>query len=219
MLLYHFLNAEYGLDDLRKRRLKISRIMELNDVFEFLGCDLSDRVFRRALRDTKAQLSAEHGILCFSRSWSNPVLWGHYADRQKGLCLGFDVADGFVEPVDYVDSRFPVPAALDQEFMKRLYFTKFSHWKYEEEYRAFVSLDTMVEGHYFMDFSDVLLKLKTVIVGAESAIRRADVADALVGIDAGVETFKSRAAFKSFAIVRNMDDSDVGLTSTGADGA
>jgi hypothetical protein len=37
MRLYHFLNAEYGLLNIRHRRLKIARINELNDPFEFLG--------------------------------------------------------------------------------------------------------------------------------------------------------------------------------------
>ena len=57
MRVYHFLNADHGLDDLRRRRLRISRIIELNDPFEFLGVDLSDRTFRQAFWETKRQLS------------------------------------------------------------------------------------------------------------------------------------------------------------------
>jgi hypothetical protein len=38
MRVYHFINEEYGLDDLRRRRLKIATILELNDPFETL-CD------------------------------------------------------------------------------------------------------------------------------------------------------------------------------------
>ena len=85
MLVYHFVNAHYGIEDIHKRRLKISRFMDLNDPFEFLGADLSDREFRRALKNTKVKLSESKGLLCFSESWRNPVLWGHYADKHKGL--------------------------------------------------------------------------------------------------------------------------------------
>ena len=37
MLVYHFINKEYGIEDLRKRRLKIATLNELNDPFEFFG--------------------------------------------------------------------------------------------------------------------------------------------------------------------------------------
>lgn len=206
MLVYHFLNAHYGLKALRKRRLKISRIMDLNDPFEFLGADLSNRQFRWALKETKKQLSDEHGILCFSKSWRNPVLWGHYADRHRGLCLGFEIPRTLLRRVRYVDARWPVPAKPDLEFVKRLLFTKFSHWQYEQEYRAFANLDTRVDGHYFMDFS-TNLELKRVIVGDQSTVSRQDVADAIRGLEPGVEAFKARAAFRSFEVVRNRDES------------
>lgn len=206
MLTYHFLNARYGLEDLRERRLKISRIMDLNDPFEFLGANLSDRRFRWALKKTKQELSEEHGVLCFSKSWRNPVLWGHYADRHKGLCLGFEIPRAILSKVRYVDSRWPVPGELDLQFMKRLLFTKFSHWQYEQEYRAFVNLDTQIDGHYFIDFGSSL-RLKRVIVGDQAAIRRRDVAGAIKGIESGVQVFKARAAYQSFEVVRNRDES------------
>jgi hypothetical protein len=41
MKVYHFRSAEFGIKSLRERRLKIARIMELNDPFEFLAVDLS----------------------------------------------------------------------------------------------------------------------------------------------------------------------------------
>ena len=91
MRLYRFLDAHYGLLAVADRRIKISTIMELNDPFEFLGVNLSNRQFRWALRETKRQLSESQGLLCFSKTWRNPVLWGHYADSHRGLCLGFSV--------------------------------------------------------------------------------------------------------------------------------
>jgi len=205
MLVYHFLHARYGLEDLRERRLKISRIMDLNDPFEFLGVNLSDRPFRSALRKTKQELSDEHGILCFSKSWRNPVLWGHYADRHRGLCLGFEIPRGVLGKVRYLDSRWPVPDVFDMRFVKRLLYTKFSHWRYEQEYRAFVNLDSQIDGHYFMDFGSSL-RLKRVIVGDQSAISRSDVAGAIKGAQSGVAVFKARAAFQSFEVVRNKNE-------------
>ena len=203
---YHFLSAEYALEDLRCRRLKISRITELNDPFEFLGVDLSDHKLRWAINDTKRQLSKTNGLLCFSETWGNPVLWGHYADGHRGICLGFDVPRTFLRKVEYVTCRQPLPKTLDEAFMRRLLSTKFSHWQYEQEYRAFVGLDTETDGHYFMDFSDKL-KLRCVIVGDQSDVTQANVASALEGIETRIEVFKARAAFRLFEVVRNKEQS------------
>jgi hypothetical protein len=40
-------------------------------------------------------------MLCFSRDWHNPVQWSHYADKHRGICLGFDVPDSLLVPVQY----------------------------------------------------------------------------------------------------------------------
>lgn len=205
MRVYHFLNEQFGLKDLAERRLKIARIMELNDPFEFLGVDLTNKELRRVLKETKVDLSKSNGLLCFSRIWKNPLLWGHYADKHKGICLGFDVPDDHLSEVDYVKERLPAPPKIDESFMKKLLLTKFEHWKYEEEYRAYVSLTDEIEGYYYADFSETL-KLKQVIVGDQSQITRDQMSSALADLATGVEVFKVRAAFKSFDVVHQNND-------------
>ena len=206
MRVYHFLKANHALDDLRRRRLKVSRITELNDPFEFLGVDLSDRQIRWALKKTKRQLSKTNGLLCFSKTWNSPVLWGHYADGHRGMCLGFDVPQAILGKVEYVTHRPLLPKAPDEAFMKHLLFTKFSHWQYEQEYRAFVNLEKETDGLYFMNFSDKL-KLRRVIVGEQSDVTRANIASALEGIETKIEVFKARAGFQLFEVVRNNNES------------
>lgn len=204
MLVYHFVNDHYGLEDLRSRRLKISRIAELNDPFEFLGVDLSDRDFRKALKKTKADISETKGILCFSKGWRNPLLWGHYADKHKGICLGFEVSDSDIKKVDYIETRPPPPDVLSEAFVMGLLFTKFSHWHYEQEYRVYVQLDEEIGGLYYADFSEQLI-LRRVIVGDQSSVTRTQVSDALGSLGKNVETFKARAGFKEFEVVRNQN--------------
>lgn len=203
--LYHFISANFGLMALQRRRLKIARLHELNDPFEFLAADLSDRKRRKALRDTKAQLSKSNGLLCFSKTWRNPVLWGHYAEKHQGLCLGFDVPATHAQQVAYVNSRFSWPEVVDQPFMRQLLFTKFSHWNYEDEYRVYAQLDTEENGLFFAEFSEHLA-LRQVIVGCESSVSRAQVREALSGHSDGIEMFKARAAFTSFRIVRTRNE-------------
>jgi hypothetical protein len=206
MRLFYFVNEEYGLKDIRERRLKISRIAQLNDPFEFLGADLSNRNHRLSLNRTKSRLSEKHGLLCFTKNWHNPVQWSHYADHHRGICLGFDIPDNLPRQVSYVNSRFNWPSVIDESFMVQLLFTKFSHWSYEDEYRLYTTLEDCDSGLYYYDFGSTLT-LKQVIVGAESGITRAQLAEALGSLSNSVETFKARASFKSFRVVRNKNAS------------
>lgn len=215
MRVFHFLNAEYGLDDIRRRRLKIAQIPDLNDPFELLSIDLSNKDLRRAFQATKEELSKTGGILCFSKKWSNPVLWSHYADKHRGLCLGFKVPKKYLVRVSYTTERLVSEAerllrtgSTDESTMRRLLSTKYAHWEYEKEMRCFVSLEEKdpKSGLYFAGFSDDL-RLVQVIVGARSDVSRTDVAEALGPLGKSVRVFKARLAFKSFRVVRNKDES------------
>ncbi|WP_266171456.1 DUF2971 domain-containing protein [Dyella subtropica] len=217
MRLYHFLEAKWALDDIRYRRLKVSHLDKLNDPFEFFAVDLSDKVFRRALIRTRDKLAANRGIICFCNNWRNPLMWAHYGDRYKGICLGFDVIapEGAIAKIDYVERRLKRPRdflaqteADKLAFLQRLITTKFHHWQYEGEHRLYVSLDTNDPntGQYFFDFGKQLV-LREVIVGAESDTTRKQVRDALGSLAPTVEAFKSRPGFSNFEVVRNQDRS------------
>ena len=105
MRLYHFTRKDFGLLILRHKRIKISRINELNDPFELMGVDLSNDYDRQAMKILKEEISSDKGIVSFSENWTNPLLWAHYADSHRGLCLGFDVSDSHLMNVKYQDER------------------------------------------------------------------------------------------------------------------
>lgn len=199
--LYHLINAEFGLEGLRKRRLKISRLHELNDPFECLGFDLSNHKTRQAMEATKSDLGKKRGVLCFSKTWQNPLLWSHYADRHRGLCLGFDVSREIFWPVAYVDDRPKMPTPPTSEAVQRLLFTKFSHWHYEQEYRAFPSIKTAEDGLYFIYFSGKL-RLREVTIGAVATVTTAEVLSAIGQHTKGVTIYKAKPADSAFSIER-----------------
>ena len=99
MRLYHFINADYAVEAVGLRRLKISRLDKLNDPFEMFAGTQGDPLGRQAVRILREVFAAHFGILCFSRNWRSPMMWGHYASNHKGLCLGFDVNDAITAPV------------------------------------------------------------------------------------------------------------------------
>jgi hypothetical protein len=215
MRVFHFVNDQFGLDDIRSRRLKIATLDELNDPFELLGIDLRHSALRSAVQQAKSEFSKVRGLLCFSRRGHNPVQWSHYAARHAGLCLGFDVPDDLLAPVAYSGRRFvvdvqkmlstPVP---DPKIFERILFTKYAHWRYEAEVRAIVNLRDRDPATqlYFADFSNQL-QLKQVIVGVRSAVSRATLKAALGALASSVEVFKARLAFGTFRVVRQRDSS------------
>jgi hypothetical protein len=209
MRLYHFTTQQFGIIALQNRRLKIARIDRLNDPFEFLGWKLQDAETRTKLRRWKAERNKTLGILCFSHKWSNPLLWGHYADKHQGMALGFDVPDGdLYSPVRYRKERLPQPK--DRELIPAdvddLLLTKFTAWRYESEYRCFCRLDESIQDgdHYFEPFSDTL-KLAEVLVGDQATITRAELAAALGPQHADIVSFKARPAFGTFRVIRNRN--------------
>lgn len=108
MRVYHLQGASHALSNIALKRLKIARFRDLNDPFELQASDLSDSRFRDAARGLKNEFHESRGILCFSRGWYNPVLWSHYADKHRGICLGFDILEKYGQPVRYSRSRLPV---------------------------------------------------------------------------------------------------------------
>jgi|WetSurMetagenome_2_1015567.scaffolds.fasta_scaffold207112_2 hypothetical protein len=207
MRLYHFRNTENGLRSIKEKRLKISRITELNDPFELLGVDMSDKNERKRFKTMKENLSKTNGLLCFSKNWQNPVQWAHYADNHKGICMGFDVPDDLMIKIDYLKERLPYPDKYDEKFILKVLSSKFDHWDYEEEFRVYISLDKNEEEHglYFSKFSDQL-KLKRIIVGCESDISRREIEELIDMFDYKIEYFKARPGYKKFEIVRNQND-------------
>jgi hypothetical protein len=175
---------------------------------------MSDKQLRSLFQRTKDDIARQYGILCFSRSWENPVQWGHYADRHQGLCLGFEVPDNLATIVSYAAKRLLakqvetlLSRGIDEELMRTLLTTKYSHWKYEKEVRLFAELldKDPNDNLYFANFSENL-KLNQVIVGARSNKTRSEIADALGTKNKDIEVFKARLAYKTFRVVRNRNE-------------
>ena len=99
MRAYKFLDENFGMKSLREKRLKISLLDDLNDPFELLPYEMADRNKRAALNAQRKHMAINHGILCFSATWKDPVLWAHYANKHKGLCLAFQVPDAVCRAV------------------------------------------------------------------------------------------------------------------------
>lgn len=209
MKLYYLTSMQFALSNLALRRIKISRISELNDPFELMSANANDIPQRRALESFKDQINASKGLICFSSSWDNPVLWSHYADRHRGVALGFEVSDDLLFEVTYSNARFDVPVdtltnqvKCDEETLKNLLSTKFVDWKYENEWRFFFPLDDSIfdSGLYFEKFSDNL-RLIDVILGAKCELPIDDTQSLINTLGYPIQVSKAKLDDKTFKVL------------------
>ena len=118
------------------------------------------------------------GVICFSKRWSDPVMWSHYADEHRGIALGFDINDEHAYCVRYEQERLARSYSFtdeipSEEFIIESITTKFKSWEYEQEVRMMVKLETECnrvwipkeeKDVFFFTFCDELI-LKEVILG------------------------------------------------------
>jgi hypothetical protein len=211
MRLFYLTALHHGLANIALRRVKISRFSDLNDPFELLAIDLKDRRHRQAFRGTKEKLNDTKGLICLSKTWENPLLWGHYAEKHTGIALGFDVDDHLLSEVIYARSPETIPIdpttdrpVLSEKLVNRLLRTKFHDWKYEQEMRVFVELhhETHESGMYFYDFS-ADFQLREVILGPRCEVPIKGVRAMVSGYSPDVSVIKARIAFSSFRVVKD----------------
>ncbi len=221
---YKYLPFDSALKTIVGHKIKISEFADMNDPFELAGVVLSCRSVHKII----VNMAHENGALCMSHEWSNPLLWSHYADKLRGLCLGFEISPK-VELLDlhYVDSvkevsvegfkklaaRRHLPGAQTPEAREAAkeplmlpFHTKFKKWEYENEARILVTkeLELKEGGLWFHRFDDDL-KLCEVIVGARCSVPRTKLEDAVKNYAEQPRIFKVRLADASFELVEDPD--------------
>jgi hypothetical protein len=128
----------------------VANPFEFNDPFEF---HLKDIFFNDNEGNFK-QLDIEqikvredilnqinyYGVVCYSTNEHNILMWSHYADNHKGMCLVFDVPnpiDKYLFKVNYLEDLPNIKYDM-KEFLpeiRKIITTKSKDWEYEQEYR------------------------------------------------------------------------------------
>lgn len=80
------------------------------------------------------------GVVCLSESPDDILMWSHYADFHRGICLQFDSRLNFfanAHQINYKSDRPKVNPFRDEteKIMDSVLLTKSNHWKYEKEWR------------------------------------------------------------------------------------
>ena len=110
MIYRYFRCPDHVSDVISTRRLYFANPRKFNDPLESVV--MFDRQ-RDSNGDTKPLDAIQYagkpieglGICCFSRTVDNYLLWSHYADSHKGVCLGFDFGRYFTKGYDVGDAQ------------------------------------------------------------------------------------------------------------------
>ena len=181
--LYHFLPAKFALQAIERRQLKAADLHKVNDPFEALVMAFENREYENAFLKFRKNILGGYGTICFSQTWEEPLLWGHYADSFEGICLGFDALvhndrTDVIRKIQYVPQRIDSiefceliswfrgsrePGLFDkaQAQLLTLMHTKSCKWAYEKEWRSWIRKEHQDpdSGFYFYTFNDMHIKL------------------------------------------------------------
>lgn len=114
--------------------------------------DVEKYLMRMAARDIKNELDQEmgaKGVLTLSATWKSGLMWSHYADEHRGICIEYDTRDlehPQLMQVDYKGARaiktsdlyrWKVDGDVDarDRVLHTYFYTKSSEWRYEREWR------------------------------------------------------------------------------------
>lgn len=121
-------------------------------------------------------------IFCFSRNYNNILMWSHYADEHKGICIGFNIShvdensltlkckENYIDinktkgfnnlPVFHVvySKERPVPYNIiksKHQELRDFIYSKSIDWKYEEEYRIVLQDDVLLSNPVKIELNEI----------------------------------------------------------------
>lgn len=155
----------------------------------------------------------ETGVLCLSSKFDSPLMWSHYANQHRGVCVEYDVSESApqaLHEVSYGESREVLASqirdwvlhdnlAARRAIDKACLLTKSREWAYEGEWRLL--------GQVGLQESP--MKLKSVIFGMRCAgVLKYTVVKALQGGAQNVEFWEIAQPSARFELKRSRLDVD-----------
>lgn len=154
----------YSVDDENIEDI-IGSLYEDHRVPEGVNKNELERIFdvaKAALHNSLSEAHQKIGILSLTTKHDNTVMWTHYADSHKGICIEYDCdilkkhSEIIIRHMDYVDNLPSIlklfvgkaPKISIDDIAKAIFFYKHTTWTYESEWRI---LNSNPGNNYYSD--------------------------------------------------------------------
>lgn len=90
----------------------------------------------------------KQGVFSVASKWNCPLMWSHYADHHRGICIEYNSINHkcpIIEAVNYNKSRHVLTSDIEKwikgsdivekEIFNTFFFSKAPSWEYEKEWR------------------------------------------------------------------------------------
>lgn len=153
-----------------------------------------------------------HGVLAFAATWQSVLMWSHYADEHRGICLEFDTSelpherlaavrydgDRSVKASDIYDWKIGGDVDAGKQAFDTHFYSKAPDWQYEQEWRDIGDKpgecgDYRITGIYFGFRCDYAVQVAIV---------------KMLGVKTDVDLFNVRISPTTFELSRTPVDID-----------
>lgn len=102
--LYHYMPANYyNIRNFETQKIHLSDNNVMNDIFEGIPV-LDEKISYERLNNLKDIAK----MYCLTENNANILMWSHYADSHKGICVEYDLKNLTEDPFDTKKYLFPV---------------------------------------------------------------------------------------------------------------
>jgi hypothetical protein len=157
------------------------------------------RASKSATEEVRAGLLKNFGILCLNADAVHQLMWAHYGDSHRGICVQFDAQHHFFGHVDYVSYSPQRPTlnifnqSMDEQ-VRASVLTKSDVWQYEGEWR-------LVHAGHVGKWSFPRDAITSVVVGARISLdQQALVRGWALSNDPPIPVFSASLVGHSYAV-------------------
>lgn len=171
-----------------------------------------ERLLLRLSIEQELLCQYDKGIVSLAESSTCPLMWSHYGDQHKGICIGYSIPERIADKVgrvQYVGDRYVRAEKLvtmlegceiaRREVDRAVLFRKAKSWQYEREWRLIGSLGI---ANSPMEMEELIFGMR-----CTQSMKYA-VVKALEGRERNVEFFETHEIRGSFGLERRVVNQD-----------